>query len=61
MQRSADVVFIGGSLFTAPWDASRPGGIAVRDGRILAVGSDDEVRAFADTETHLVDLAGGLL
>ena len=29
MQHKADVVFVGGSVFTAPWDASRPGGIAV--------------------------------
>ncbi|MCW2757056.1 MAG: hypothetical protein JWO46_802, partial [Nocardioidaceae bacterium] len=34
---------------------------AVRDGRILAVGSDDEVRALADDGTQVVDLAGGLL
>jgi predicted amidohydrolase YtcJ len=33
-------------------------GLAVKDGRLLAVGSDDEVRASAHDGTRVVDLAG---
>ncbi|MCC4908335.1 amidohydrolase [Microbacterium sp. cx-59] len=56
-----DVVFVGGSAFTAGWEDSRPWGVGVRDGRIAAVGSEDRLRADADGATRVVDLAGGLL
>jgi predicted amidohydrolase YtcJ len=56
-----DTVFVGGSLFTAGMATSAPGAVAVAQGRIVAVGDDDEVRALAGASTEVVDLAGGLL
>jgi len=52
----ADLLFTGGPMFTA----GRPGALAVRAGRILAVGHD-EVRELAGPATEVVDLRGRLL
>lgn len=58
---AADTVFVGGSLFTDGMAASAPGAVAVVGGRIVAVGSDAQVRPMIGPETSVVDLAGGLL
>ncbi|GAA4455187.1 amidohydrolase [Phytohabitans houttuyneae] len=52
-----DLVFVGGSIFAG--GRSQPGGVAVRDGRIAAVGTG--VADLAGPGTAVVDLAGGLL
>ncbi len=65
-------VFTGGSFFTAGMTRSSSGAVLVRDGRILAVGSPDEVEAAAQADTpggpapspgdtERVDLRGGLV
>jgi predicted amidohydrolase YtcJ len=54
----ADLVFTGGAVFTA--GAARPGSVAVRNGRIVAVGGE-EVRDLIGLGTEVVDLRGGLL
>ena len=59
--QQVDTVFVGGSVFTAGMTTSAPGAVAVAGGRIVAVGSDDEVRGLAGAATEVVDLAGGLL
>jgi predicted amidohydrolase YtcJ len=61
MPASVDTVFVGGSLFTAGQQSSRRGALAVLDGRIVAIGSDDDVRELVGPGTDVVDLAGGLL
>jgi predicted amidohydrolase YtcJ len=56
----ASVAFVNGNV----WSAAPSGGgsaLAIADGRILAVGSDDEVRAMADSRTEVVDLKGRML
>ncbi|WP_194238553.1 amidohydrolase [Streptomyces spongiae] len=40
---------------------TRPGGVAVRDGRIVAVGADTDVVAAAGTGAEIVDARGGLI
>jgi len=57
-QRSADLVFTNGRIYTV--DATRPmaSALAVRGDRILFVGSDVEARALAGTATRIVDLQG---
>ena len=54
-----DTVFVGGRVFVD--GASRRGAVAVRDGRIALVGTDDDVRAMAGAATEVVDVAGGLV
>jgi len=58
---SVDTLFTNARLFTAGQDSSVPGALAVRDGRILAVGTEAEVRAAAGPDAEVVDVAGGLL
>ncbi len=53
-----DLVLVGGTVITV--DDDRPGAeaVAVKDGRILAVGSSDEIRAMAGASTEVVELDG---
>ena len=66
--RQADTVFFGGVVRTmeppaAPGRRERalPTAVAVKDGVIVRVGSDREIRALAGPHTRSVDLAGRLL
>lgn len=56
----ADLVFTGGPVFTADTVRSRASSVAVRDGRIVAVGGDD-VRDLIGPSTEIVDLTGRML
>ncbi|MFC7528203.1 amidohydrolase [Actinoplanes sp. GCM10030250] len=56
----ADLVLTGGPVFTADSARGHATTVAVRDGRILAVGTD-EVRDLAGPGTETVDLRGRLL
>ncbi len=57
----ADLVFVGGRIFTGHGRPAEPGAVAVAGGRIVAVGSDAEVQALAGPATEVVDIGGGLL
>ena len=58
---TADTLFVNGSVFTAGMASSRPGAVAVRAGRVVAVGDEADVVALRGPRTEVVDLAGGLL
>ncbi|WP_433325293.1 amidohydrolase [Spirillospora sp. CA-294931] len=53
--RPADLLFIGGPVLTMDPARPRVSGLAVRDGRVLALG---EVRELAGPRTEIVDLRG---
>lgn len=57
----ADLILVNGAVVTV--DEAQPSAeaVAVRGDRILAVGTDAEVRALAGPETRIVDLNGQLL
>jgi predicted amidohydrolase YtcJ len=55
----ADTVFVGGRVLRG--GRSSRGAVAVRDGRIVLVGTDDDVRATVGPATDVVDVAGGLV
>ncbi|SEF51871.1 hypothetical protein SAMN04489712_101282 [Thermomonospora echinospora] len=61
MSGAPDLLFLGGRVFTA--DPARPyaQAVAVRDGRISAVGTQAELARTRGPRTEIVDLAGGLL
>jgi len=55
-----DLLFVNGSLFDGVRHRGRRA-VAVRDGRIFAVGDEDRVREQAGAAAYEVDLRGGLL
>ncbi|WP_136709244.1 amidohydrolase [Agromyces sp. H66] len=57
----ADLVFTGGPVFTANTVRSRASAVAVRDGRIIAVGSEHDLHDLVGSSTEVVDLRGRLL
>jgi predicted amidohydrolase YtcJ len=56
-----DRVLVNGGLFSAGRGRLPGHGVAVRDGRIVAVAADEAIRHLAGPRTEVVDLAGGLL
>jgi predicted amidohydrolase YtcJ len=54
----ADLIATGGKIITVDRGFSIVHAIAVKDGRIIYVGSDDEARALADAHTRVIELAG---
>lgn len=56
---AADLILHNAQVFTGgdPW----PGGVAVEGGRILAVGSDADLRSHSGPGTDLIDCRNGLL
>jgi predicted amidohydrolase YtcJ len=54
--QAPDTILVNGKI--VQYDAAPAEGLAVRDGRIAAIGSTAEVRALAGPGTRLIDLAG---
>ncbi|MGW9210661.1 amidohydrolase [Embleya sp. NPDC055664] len=61
MSAFADVVFRGGAVHTIDAVRRRATAVAVRDGRIVAVGHDPDVRDLIGPRTDVIDLAGRAL
>lgn len=57
----ADLVVVGGAVWTGVEGADDARAVAVRDGRIVAVGSEAEVRGMAGPGTRVVDARGGMV
>ncbi len=58
---AADVLLVGGRVFTAEEEHPWAEAVAVRDGRIVFVGGAKEATALAGPSTQRIDLAGRLL
>ena len=54
----AETIFVNGGIYTVDAQRSWAEAAAVRDGRIVAVGSNEEVLALRGDTTRVVDLAG---
>ena len=59
--QSADAVYTNGFIYTVNPDQATAEALAVSDGTIIAVGSNDEVQALVSDETRVVDLDGRML
>jgi predicted amidohydrolase YtcJ len=57
----ADLAFVNGAVYTVDAARSWAQAVAVRGGAIVAVGTDDEIRALVGPRTEVVDLAGRML
>jgi predicted amidohydrolase YtcJ len=53
-----DLLLVGGKILTMDAAATVAEALAVRDGRILAVGTDAALRPLAGPKTRIIDLAG---
>lgn len=60
-QEPADRIFTGGPVLTMNDAQPRARALAVTDGRIVAVGSEEEIAAFRGEGTEVTDLAGRAL
>ncbi|HEY7767288.1 amidohydrolase family protein, partial [Longimicrobium sp.] len=58
---AADMVLLGGRVFLADEANTVAEALAIRDGRVLAVGSDAAIREYAGAGTQIVDLDGKLV
>jgi predicted amidohydrolase YtcJ len=58
---SADLAFVNGAVYTVDAARSRARAVAARDGRIVAVGTDDDVREHIGPRTDVVDLSERML
>jgi len=58
---AADLVFVNGAVYTVDAARSWAQAVAVREGRIAAVGTDAAIRPSIDGHTEVIDLAGRML
>ncbi|MEP7306730.1 MAG: amidohydrolase [Acidobacteriota bacterium] len=56
--QSADVVLVNGKILTVDRQFSTREALAIRDGRVAAVGSSADVRTLAGPQTRVIDLQG---
>ncbi len=57
----ADKVFENGKVYTVDQANRTFSAIAIKDGKILALGSDDDIDAYVNDATEVVDLGGKML
>jgi predicted amidohydrolase YtcJ len=60
-ETSADLLFVNGSVYTVDAARSWTRAVAVKDGSIAAVGTENEISELRGPRTEVVDLGGGLL
>src|SRR5262245_53979423 len=58
---AADRIFVNGIVYTVDAKRTRAEAVAVRAGRVVRVGSNDEIRTYAGDGTEVTDLAGAML
>jgi predicted amidohydrolase YtcJ len=56
--QSADTILVNGKVITLDGRSSVAQGVAIRDGRILEAGANEDIRKRADAHTKVVDLGG---
>jgi predicted amidohydrolase YtcJ len=59
-QDAPDMIFVNGDIYTQSTPA-RAQAMAVRDGHILAVGTNEEIRKLKQSRTEVVDLGGNFV
>src|SRR5262249_42525736 len=56
--QSANTILVNGKVITLDGRSSVAQGIAIRDGKVLETGSNEDIRKRADARTKVVDLGG---
>lgn len=60
-QEPAADLILQGTVWTGNPDQSRAEGVAVREGRLLAVGDESSIRAYEGPETRVIEVNDGLI
>jgi predicted amidohydrolase YtcJ len=60
-ERAADLVLTGGAVYTVDAARSWAQAVAIKDGRIVAVGTDADMRPYVGPRTEVVGLRGRML
>ena len=60
-ENTADQIYINGIVYTVDDSNPKSEAVAVKDGLILAIGTTEEIQAFAGKETEVIDLQGKTL
>ncbi|MGI8819831.1 MAG: amidohydrolase [Chthoniobacterales bacterium] len=56
---AAETVFLNGNIYTGSDEAPQAEALAVKDDRIVFVGSNEDARKHAGKDAHIIDLHGG--
>jgi predicted amidohydrolase YtcJ len=59
--QAADSLYINGKIYTVDADRSWQQALAVRDGKLVAVGSNDDIMQWQGEQTELIDLQGRMV
>lgn len=59
--QNADLILFNGKVFTAEPGQALQQAVAIADGKVLKVGSNDDIRALSDANSKMVDLGGKVL
>lgn len=59
--QNADLILFNGKVFTAEPGQALQQAVAIADGKVLKVGSNDDIRALGDASSKVVDLGGKVL
>lgn len=60
-QLAADIVYLNGNVITGIVDAAPAEAVAIRGGRIVAVGSNSDIQAYTNERSEIRDLAGNTM
>ena len=60
-KHSADTILFNGFLYTVEQDQPTVEAVAIRDGKIMALGASEDIRKLAGEKTHLIDLQGRMV
>src|SRR5688500_18170806 len=61
VDKAADVLIVNGDIRTLDALKPRARGLAARDGKIIALGNDEEVRSLAGGKSQIIDAGGRLV
>jgi predicted amidohydrolase YtcJ len=61
MSQSAELIIINANIHTLDDHQPRAEAIAIREGRVFAVGCTDEIERLADANTRRIDAGGRLV
>ena len=60
-QSNADLILLNGAIYTVDKNRSWAQAVAITDGKIVYVGSDEDAKSHIDEQTVIIDLAGKMV